>query len=177
MEITSPGALLGVRELHKEKNISGIIPRRRNEVICEILELCRYMEKKGSGFDKIEADYKGRGEEYRPYVSADSHSFTLTLPDLTFSGGVISQTKENPEVYVETVLEGKNDLKILSYCFGKYRKISEIADYVGVKPSTYFRKNVISRLVGKGLLLERKVENTTVLSANAELVKLKDINA
>jgi len=177
LEITSPGALLGVRELHKEKNISGIIPRRRNEVICEILELCRYMEKKGSGFDKIEADYKGRGEEYRPYVSADSHSFTLTLPDLTFSGGVISQTKENPEVYVETVLEGKNDLKILSYCFGKYRKISEIADYVGVKPSTYFRKNVISRLVGKGLLLERKVENTTVLSANAELVKLKDINA
>ena len=46
LEITSPGALLGVRELHKEKNISGIIPRRRNEVICEILELCRYMEKK-----------------------------------------------------------------------------------------------------------------------------------
>ena len=52
-----------------------------------------------------------------------------------------------------------------------------VIDLVGVKPSTYFRKNVISRLVGKGLLLERKVENTTVLSANAELVKLKDINA
>ena len=177
LEITSPGALLGVRELHKEKNISGIIPRRRNEIICELLELCRYMEKKGSGFDKIEADYKGKGEEYRPYVSADSHSFTLTLPDLTFSGGIIGQTKENPEVYVETVLEGKNDLKILSYCFGKYRKISEIANYVGVKPSTFFRKNVISRLVGKGLLLERKNENVTVVSANTEQVKLKNINA
>lgn len=176
LEITSPGALLGVRELYKEKNISGIIPRRRNEVICEILEICRYMERKGSGFDKIEADYEGRGEEYRPYVSADSHSFTLTLPDLTFTGGVISQTKENPKVYVETVLEGKNDLKVLSYCFGKYRRISEIANHIGVKPSTYFRKNVISRLVEKGLLLERKEENIAVFSANAELVKLKNIN-
>jgi divergent AAA domain-containing protein len=176
LEITSPGALLGVRELHREKNISSIIPRRRNEIICEVLELCKYMEKKGSGFDKIEADYKGRGEEYRPYVSADAQSFTLTLPDLTFSSGVVSESRDNPEVYVETVLEGKNDLKILSFCFGKYRKVSEIASYVGVKPSTFFRKNVISRLASKGLLLEKKVDNVTMFSSNVNLVKLKDNN-
>jgi ATP-dependent DNA helicase RecG len=47
LEITSPGALLGVRELYKEKNIASIIPRRRNEVICNLLEMCKYMEKKG----------------------------------------------------------------------------------------------------------------------------------
>ena len=34
LEITSPGALLGVREIEKETRISSIIPRRRNEVIC-----------------------------------------------------------------------------------------------------------------------------------------------
>jgi len=47
LEITSPGALLGVKELQKEKNISSIIPRRRNEIICGVLEYCRYMESKG----------------------------------------------------------------------------------------------------------------------------------
>ena len=46
LEITSPGALLGVRELYKEKNIASIILRRRNEIICNILEMCKYMEKK-----------------------------------------------------------------------------------------------------------------------------------
>ena len=46
LEITSPGALLGVKALKKEKNISSIIPRRRNEVICSVLEYCRYMESK-----------------------------------------------------------------------------------------------------------------------------------
>ena len=56
LEITSPGALLGVRLLKKEKNIASIIPRRRNEVICAVLEMCRYMESKGSGFDKIQQE-------------------------------------------------------------------------------------------------------------------------
>lgn len=176
LEITSPGSLLGVRELHQEKNISNIIPRRRNDVICAVLEMCRYMEEKGSGFDKIESDYEGYGDQYRPYVSADAHSFTLTLPDLTFSGGVVSQTSESPEVYAEVALEGKKDLSILSYCFGKNRTVSEIATYIGVTPSTYFRKKTIARLVEKGLLIEIKREKTTKFYSNPEKVKLKNIS-
>jgi predicted HTH transcriptional regulator len=174
MEITSPGSLLGVRELHEEKNISNIIPRRRNDVICALLEMCRYMEKKGSGFDKIEADYSGYGEQYRPYVSANSHSFTLTLPDLAFSG-VVSQSPESPEVYVEATLQGKNDLNILSYCYGNNRAVREIADYIGVTPSTYFRKNTITRLVDKGFLIEKKQGKVSRFQSNPEKVKLKNI--
>lgn len=172
MEITSPGSLLGVRELHEEKNISGIIPRRRNDIICSMLELCRYMEEKGSGFDKIEADYAGYGENYRPYVSTDAHSFTLTLPDITFAGGVVEQATENPDVYVEAVLEGKNDLAILSHCFGQERTVREIAGYVGVTPSTFFRKNVIGRLVERGFLTEVRGEKVTKYRANPNTVKL-----
>jgi predicted HTH transcriptional regulator len=174
MEITSPGSLLGVRELHEEKNISNIIPRRRNDVICALLEMCRYMEKKGSGFDKIEADYSGYGEQYRPYVSADSHSFTLTLPDLTFSG-VVSQMSESPEVYVEAALQGKNDLNILSYCYGNSRTVKEISNYISVTPSTYFRKNTITRLVDKGFLIEKKQGKVSRFQSNPEKVKLKNI--
>ena len=107
LEITSPGALLGVRELKKEKNISSIIPRRRNEVICGILEICHYMEEKGSGFDKIEEDYAGQQDEYRPYISSDASSFTLTLPDLTWRGSSPEGNVLPQRIYVNSILTGK----------------------------------------------------------------------
>ena len=173
LEITSPGALLGVRELYKEKNIASIIPRRRNEVICNILEMCKYMEKKGSGFDFIEEDYAKSGEEFAPFITADANSFTLTLPDLTFEKGVIDITAESPEVYVEEMLEGKKDLQILSYCYNNKRTVKEIASSIGVTPSTYFRSNVIDRLVSDGFLLEIKQASAKLYTSNMEKVKLK----
>lgn len=170
LEITSPGALLGVRELHEEKNISSIIPRRRNNVICDILEICRYMEEKGSGFDMIEEDYAAYGEAYRPYVSSNASSFTLTLPDLTFAGGVISQSTELPEIYTNVALEGKNDHAILAICFGTCHTASEIAEKIGITPSTYFRKTVLSRLVRDGLLKEQSGKNARTYISNPDLV-------
>lgn len=41
---------------------------------------------------------------------------------------------------------------------------------------TTTQKNVILRLAGKGLLLEKKVDNVTMFSSNVNLVKLKDNN-
>ena len=173
LEITSPGSLLGVRELKKEKNIAQIIPRRRNDVICAVLELCHYMEEKGSGFDKIEADYAGYGEEYRPYISSDATSFTLTLPDLTFRGGVIEETDQLPEIYTDALLEGKNDLRILSFCYGRPRTAKQIAEELGITPSTYFRKSVLGRLTENSLLQEQKDKKSVQYQSNPELVKLK----
>ncbi|SFU65954.1 RNA-binding domain-containing protein [Butyrivibrio sp. INlla21] len=173
MEITSPGSLLGVRELIKEKDIASIIPRRRNEIICDILEMCKYMEKKGSGFDNIEADYAGRGDEYAPYITADSTYFTLTLPDLTYSKGVLTQEEDYPEVYVEQLLEGKNDLKVLSFCFNTPRTAREIADAIGVTPSTYFRSNVLGRLSEQGFLIEKAASGANRYVSNPDKVKIK----
>ena len=173
LEITSPGSLLGVRELHKEKNISAIIPRRRNEVICALLEMCRYMEEKGSGFDKIEEDYREYGENYKPYVSSDASSFTLTLPDLTYSADLLGYNAELPNVYALKALSGKNDEKILSFCYHRWRSIREIAEYLGIEPSTYFRKQVISRLLAGGLLFEANEEKAAKYRSNPELVKVK----
>ena len=165
LEITSPGALLGVKELKKEKNISSIIPRRRNEVICAILEYCRYMESKGSGFDKIEQDYTGKGEAFRPFISSTGNSFTLVLPNLTFNPGVIDEDSV-PEIHVDGILEGKNDEKILSFCFKKEHSAKEIAEHIGIQASTYFRINVLKNLVSKGYLLENKTGNEVRFIAN-----------
>ena len=131
------------------------------------------MEEKGSGFDKIESDYESYGEEYKPYVSADSQSFTLTLPDLTSTGDRISDESVQPEVYAEIALEGKNDLNILSFCYNASRSIREVAEYIGVTPSTYFRSKVIARLVSTGLLKEVHTENGKKLITNKEKVFLK----
>lgn len=169
LEITSPGTLLGVKMLKKEKNISSILPRRRNEVICAVLELCRYMESKGSGFDKIEQDYAGKGEAFKPFVSSDESSFTLVLPNLTFKAGIIDENT-TPEIYTETLLPEKNAEKILSFCFKTQRSAKEIAAYLEIKPSTYFRKEILEPLVQKNFLLTHEEGRTTFYTANADKV-------
>lgn len=77
----------------------------------------------------------------------------MTLPDLTYPAGVIDEDSI-PPVFTETVLEGRNDLQIFSFCYQRARTVKEIAEYIGVKPSTYFRKNVLGALVSKACLIE-----------------------
>ncbi len=169
LEITSPGALLGVVALQKEKNISSIIPRRRNEVICNILEYLRYMESKGSGFDKIEQDYAGKGEAFKPFISSNGNSFTLTLPNLTYPNGVIDENSI-PEINVDGIVTGKNDKAILSFCFTKAHTAKEIAEYLGINASTYFRKDVLDVLVKNGFLIESNSGSSSAFLSNREKV-------
>lgn len=152
LEITSPGALLGVKLMKKETDIASIIPRRRNEVICGMFQLLNLMEEKGSGFDKIEADYSHYDKKYAPYVSSASDYFTLTLPDITVAAGIITE-ETVPDIYTKEMLFGKYDEKILSYCYSNDRTAKEIAAYLGLKPSTYLRKNIIQPLVNNGYLI------------------------
>ena len=170
LEITSPGSLMGYPEIKKEKNISRIIPRRRNELVASVLVYCRYMESKGSGFDKIEDDYSGRGEKWMPYVYSDASSFTLVLPDLSFSKGVVD-VDTVPDVVAEGVL-GKNEKAVLSYCFPAVRSAKEIASHLGVKPSTYFRRNILTPLVEDGYLLEDKSKTPALYKSNRNKVHI-----
>ena len=166
LEIRSPGSLLGVRELRKERNIASIIPRRRNEVICGILSMLKLMENKGSGFDTIEKEYSPYGEAYCPYVSSDATSFTLCLPNLTFTGGVVDENTEIAHVYVDGILTGKNDERILAFCYAKPKGAKEIAERIGIKPSTYFRSEVLKRLEEEGYLIAVKEGRKVLYMAN-----------
>ena len=65
---------------------------------------------------------------------------------------------------------GKNDEKILAFCYGKKRTAKEIADYLGVKPSSYFRKEVLLPLVEGSLLTTDNVERNATFTANKENV-------
>lgn len=66
----------------------------------------------------------------------------------------------------------KYDLQILGYCFYKRRTVSQIASFLGIAPSSYFRKGVLGELLSKGLLLPFKQGNAVAYTASKELVKL-----
>ena len=117
------------------------------------------MESKGSGFDIIENDYRGKGDKWIPYISSDSSSFTLVLPDLSYSTGVIDENNI-PKVYFDGISGGSvHDKSILSFCYPSPHSAIETAAYIDVNPSTYFRKTILSHLVDNGLLIEDRTSN------------------
>ena len=53
LEISSPGSFYQGERFGKTYDLSGIISKRRNELICGILVKCNVMEAAGTGFDRI----------------------------------------------------------------------------------------------------------------------------
>ncbi len=156
LEITSPGSLLGGKNLEKEKEISKIMPKRRNELICKIFESLHMMEAKGTGFDKIAEEYKGVEESQKPFISCNDDYFTLTLPDLTFSKGVIGESNPYPEIHLLREIASPYDEKILSCCYLKERTIVEIASYLQISSSTHLRNDILGKLVKEGYLFKHQ---------------------
>ncbi len=175
LEIISPGSLLGVSRIKKETQISSITPRRRNEVIARTLEAINYVENKGSGFDLIAEDYYNVDENHKPYISCDQNHFVLTMPNLNYKKGVINEENANPEVYVDDVTIDERDLDILSFCYVNKKRASEIAKSLNVASSTYFRKNILGKLVDKKYLLLDSSEKIPTYLSNRTFVKLTKI--
>ncbi len=69
-------------------DIDSFISKRRNELICDIFIMCKAMEDKGTGFEKILEDYKNVDLKYKPFIFAKNNQFSIVLPDLTNKDGV-----------------------------------------------------------------------------------------
>lgn len=171
LEITSPGSLLGGKNLHHELDIGALRPKRRNELICRVFELVHFMEAKGTGLDKISQDYALADARHKPFVSCDDDSFTLTLPDLSYQDGVIGVENPYPSIHLLMPIASLNDEKILSCCYAKERSLAEIASYLGVSPSTHLRKEVLEVLVSKGYLYQRQRGKAFVYWTNREKIR------
>ena len=83
--IMSPGSFLPDGNAQDYNSIDGIPSKRRNEVICDILALCKLMERSGSGFEKIREVYKAYENRFQPKVKSYEGYFSITLMDLTFN--------------------------------------------------------------------------------------------
>ena len=175
LEITSPGSLLGGKNLEKEKNITSIIPKRRNEVICKVFESVHEMEAKGTGFDKISQDYELAEEAKQPFISCSDDFFTLTLPDMTFHGGVIGDDNPYPDIHLPREVASPYDEKILSCCYIKKRSLTEIASFLNISASSHLRKDILGKLVEEGYLFMKQYGKAFYYLSNKE--KLNQIKA
>ena len=172
LEITSPGGFYQHESIGKSYDLSSIISKRRNEMICDVLVKCNAMEAAGTGFEKIADEYSEADDLHRPYILAESDHFTLVLPDLTYADGL--RAEDAPEIdYFPVANNSKHDKKILEYCYKYPRSAKDISEYIGVSNSTYLRHTVINNLVAHGLLTEEKINKTKYYRTNKDAVELR----
>lgn len=138
-----PSSPLGVNiARYQWFTVYGVISKRRNELISNVLVACNVMEAAGTGFDKIMEEYANADDTHKPYIYSTSDHFTLVLPDLTHEEGVLDAS-----VTVITFMPVPNgtehDEKVLSFCYKKASKVADIAAHLGLSDSTYLRKQVL----------------------------------
>ncbi|KIR03163.1 ATP-dependent DNA helicase [Lachnospiraceae bacterium TWA4] len=171
LELSSPGSFYRGEKIGKTYDLSKIISKRRNELICSVLVYCNVMEAAGTGFDKIIEEYKMADESHRPYIYSTSDHFTLVLPDLTYLEGT-----NNQGLPVVSFIPAKNgtelDESVLSFCYYQAHKVSEIAEFLGVSNSTYLRKQVLGNLVEQGFLEASKISRAMYYKTNPQMVSV-----
>lgn len=169
LEISSPGSFYRGEKLGKTYDLSGIISKRRNELITEVLVNCNVMEAAGTGFDKIIEEYKEADDMHKPYIYSSSDHFTLVLPDLTYMDGV--GDSNIPALTFVPVSAGTDyDEKVLSFCYYHAHKVAEIAEYLGISDSTYLRKQILGNLEAQGYLEKSKLARSMYFKTNPEMV-------
>lgn len=95
IEIYSPGGMVSGISL-KGKDLLKIPSKRRNPVLADIFSRLKYMERRGSGFKKILADYQEQeafDETKMPVFEADYDDFTLILYNLNYGADYVVEKK------------------------------------------------------------------------------------
>lgn len=169
LEISSPGSFYRGEKLGKTYDLSGIISKRRNELIASVLVSCNVMEAAGTGFDKIMEEYREADDAHRPYIYSSSDHFTLVLPDLTYQDG--TRDSNLPVLTFVPVVNGTDfDEKVLSFCYYQAHKASEIAGYLGISDSSYLRKQVLGNLEKQGYIEKSKLSRAMYFKTNRDMV-------
>lgn len=60
------------KKIDKTYDLSGVISKRRNELIAGVLVACNVMESAGTGFDKITEEYASADKAHKPYIYSTS---------------------------------------------------------------------------------------------------------
>lgn len=169
--ITSPGSMYEKGSLKPTHNLKSFLPKRRNQLICNIFILLHSMETKSTGFEKIEEEYRDANLKHKPYIFSRQNAFSIVLPDLTYEDG-IDITSEMISLSKPILNESKYDNSILSFCFEQERSVEEIANHIGIANSSYLRNKIISNLVNQGFLIETKKGKGNVYRDNYENVRV-----
>ena len=137
IEIYSPGGMVSGISL-EGKNLLKIPSKRRNPILADIFSRLKYMERRGSGFKKILADYEGQvefDETKMPVFDADNDDFTLTLYNLNYGTNYATQVNENVIENVIEISEEKIKKLMPEYSKKKLAKACEILKMISENPN------------------------------------------
>ena len=133
IEIYSPGGMVSGISL-EGKDLLKIPSKRRNPILADIFSRLKYMERRGSGFKKILADYEGQvefDETKMPVFEADNDDFTLILYNLNYGSNYATQVNEN----VIEISEEKIKKLMPEYSKKKLAKACEILKMISETPN------------------------------------------
>ena len=137
IEIYSPGGMVSGISL-EGKDLLKIPSKRRNPILADIFSRLKYMERRGSGFKKILADYEGQvefDESKMPVFDADNGDFTLTLYNLNYGYSYATQANENVIENVIEISEEKIKKLMPEYSKKKLAKACEILKMISENPN------------------------------------------
>lgn len=100
MEIYSPGGMPD-GSLIQERDPLSVPSTRRNPVLADVFNRLGYMERKGSGFEKIISGYEFQvnySEEKKPSFRSDRYQFTVIMPNLNYGVESIDISDVNNDV-------------------------------------------------------------------------------
>lgn len=120
------------------KDLLKIPSKRRNPILADIFSRLKYMERRGSGFKKILADYKGQvefDETKMPVFEADNDDFILTLYNLNYGSSYATQANENVIENVIEISEEKIKKLMPEYSRKKLAKACEILKMISENPN------------------------------------------
>lgn len=144
MEIYSPGGMPD-GSLIQERDPLTVPSTRRNPVLADVLNRLGYMERKGSGLEKIISGYEFQinyDESKKPKFRSDRYQFTVVMPNLNYTVGNVPQNvpRNVPQDVPRNILQDKLDSQIISL-IQKNNKISteKIAMILGVSSKTIKR--------------------------------------
>ncbi len=129
LEIYSPGGMMD-GSLVQELNTDHVPSKRRNPVIADVFSRMNYMERRGSGFRKIKADYHRAinfREALEPQFYSDRTNFIVTLFNLNYSVAIDKTILPEQKQFFKapkTILEDKE------------QSLMHLLEEVGFKPKT-----------------------------------------
>lgn len=150
IEIYSPGGMVSGISL-EGKDLLKIPSKRRNPILADIFSRLKYMERRGSGFKKILADYEGQvefDETKMPVFDADNDDFTLTLYNLDYGHNYImnvSDIQGDNRIDTQDGAQGGTQDKLQEQIFDMIKdnpqiSTSEMATKLGVGVRTVKRR-------------------------------------
>ena len=139
LEITSPGGMMNGRRV-QDMDIRHIPSMRRNQVISDVFSRLGFMERRGSGIDRILNSYVEVAQ--KPTFYSDSDFFIVTLPNRSVAtpAQISMESVETQPAKVSTLMqaEAKRDKEIAD--FSKMVDTLPLANSTKVKITKLFKK-------------------------------------